>query len=78
MQVLFEEEELTEMRQCAERSQLTLSAWVRQTLREAVRRTPSATREHKLDAVRAAAKHEFPSADIEQMLAEIETGYGGR
>jgi hypothetical protein len=29
----------------------------------------------KLEALRAAAKFEFPTADIEQMLAEIEQGY---
>jgi hypothetical protein len=30
-----------------------------------------------LDAVRAAARHSFPSGDIEAMLAEIEKGYSG-
>ncbi len=78
MQVLFEEDELEEMRRCAEQSRLTLSEWVRQILRDAVRRTPSADREHKLGAVRAAAAHEFPTADIEQMLEEIEKGYRAR
>ena len=29
----------------------------------------------KLEAIRRAAKHEFPTADIETMLAEIERGY---
>jgi hypothetical protein len=29
----------------------------------------------KLDVVRAAAMHEFPVADIEQMLEEVERGY---
>jgi hypothetical protein len=27
--------------------------------------------------VRAAARHEFPTAPIDQMLAEIEAGYSG-
>ena len=31
----------------------------------------------KLEAIRAAAKHEFPTGDIEDMLAEIEQGYLG-
>jgi len=75
MQVLFEEDELEEMRRCATQSRLTLSEWVRQILRDAVRRTPSADRENKLVAVRAAAEHEFPTADIERMLKEIEKGY---
>jgi len=74
MQVLFDEEELDEMRQCAERNRMTLSEWVRQTLREAARRMPSADREGKLAAVREATRHEFPTADIEQMLREIARG----
>ena len=31
----------------------------------------------KLEAVRAASLHTFPTAEINQMLREIETGYGG-
>ncbi len=30
----------------------------------------------KLDAVRVAVRHEFPTADIDDMLAQIERGYG--
>lgn len=33
-----------------------------------------ATVERKLRAIREAAKHEFPTADIEDMLREIEAG----
>lgn len=29
----------------------------------------------KIEAVRSAAKHEFPTADIDTMLGEIEDGY---
>lgn len=31
----------------------------------------------KLEAIRSAYEHEFPTADIEQMLEEIERGYLG-
>jgi len=31
--------------------------------------------ESKLKAVRRAAEYSFPTADVEQMLAEIERGY---
>jgi hypothetical protein len=31
--------------------------------------------EKKLGAIRAAAQYEFPTADLETMLAEIEQGY---
>ena len=30
--------------------------------------------EMKLEAIRAAAKHEFPTGEIDSMLAEIDTG----
>jgi hypothetical protein len=30
----------------------------------------------KLEVIRAAARHDYPVADIDSMLAEIETGYG--
>lgn len=33
--------------------------------------------EKRLQAIRAAARHGFPTADIDQMLAEIERGYPG-
>ena len=78
LQVLFEEEEFEEMWRCADQSRLTLSEWVRQALRVAVRRTPSADRERKLGAVRTAAENAFPTADIDEMLEEIERGYSSR
>ena len=76
MQVLFEEEEMEQMRQCAGQQAMTLSDWVRRALRDAVRRTPAAQSDHKLEAIRAATAHEFPTADIDQMLDEIKRGYG--
>lgn len=78
MQVLFEEEELAAMRRCAEQEKLTLSEWVRRSLRDAARRTPERDTERKLAVIRAAAEHEFPTADIDRMLDEIERGYGAR
>lgn len=54
---------------------MSLAEWVRQALDAARRREPLGTASKKLDAIRAAAKHEFPTADIDEMLAEIERGY---
>jgi hypothetical protein len=31
----------------------------------------------KLEAVRLAARHDYPTADIDRMLEEIEQGYAG-
>ena len=55
---------------------LTLSEWVRQGLRRAARDEPPAGVDRKLATIRAAARHDFPTADIDRMLREIESGYG--
>jgi hypothetical protein len=39
---------------------------------------PSGDLQKKLSAIRGAARHDFPTADIEQMLAEIARGYENR
>jgi hypothetical protein len=54
---------------------MTVAEWVRQALRDARRREPMRDVTKKLDAVRVAARHEFPTADVDTMLAEIERGY---
>jgi transposase-like protein len=75
LQVLLAEQELAEIRRVARRHQMTTAAWVRQALRAARRAEPGADAKKKLAVVRAAVRHDFPSGDIEQMLAEIEIGY---
>lgn len=65
-----------ELREIARRHRTTVSEWVRRTLREAREREPRGDLDMKLRSVRAAARHEFPTADVEQMLEEIERGRG--
>ena len=73
----MDESELAEIRKFARRHKLTTAAWVRQALRAARRAEPGADAKKKLAVVRAAARHRLPTADIDQMLAEIEQGYLG-
>ena len=75
MQVLIEESEYGRIQRVARRRGLTLAEWVRQALRTAFREEPLGQTDKKLASVRAAASHEFPTADIEQMLDEISRGY---
>ncbi len=75
LQVLFDEAEYREIQEIARHRKMTVSEWVRQALRSMRRREPLRDAERKLAAVRAAACHEFPTGDMEQMLAEIERGY---
>jgi transposase-like protein len=75
LQVVMEDEELAGLREDARRHGVTVSEWVRQALRNARNESSSRAPGHKLAAVRAAERHAFPTADIDQMLAEIERGY---
>jgi len=77
MQVLFDEAEYERMQALARRRGVTLAEWVRQALRAACRQEPEGDLDRKLAAVRAASRHEFPTAEIDRMLQEIESGYLG-
>ena len=77
LQVIMDETEVGEYRRLARRDGLTLSEWVRQKLRRAGRNEASGSVDRKLAAIRAAARHDFPTADIDRMLREIESGYRG-
>lgn len=76
LQVLLDEEELRDLGEAARRQGLPLSEWVRRALRDARRREPRGDLESKLCALRTALQHNGPTADIDQMLAETEQGYG--
>lgn len=76
LQVILDDAEYREIRDVARRAQLTVSAWVRRALREARRQVPSHDADRKLQAVRHGVRHSFPTADMDQMLREIEAGYG--
>ncbi|MEE9280639.1 MAG: antitoxin [Myxococcota bacterium] len=76
MQVLIDDAEYRRIQHIARLRGLTLAEWVRQALRAAYREEPRGNRNKKLAAVRAAAAHEFPTADSDQLLAEIAAGYG--
>jgi hypothetical protein len=77
LQVLLDEEEFDDIQDIARRNRMTVAEWVRQALRAARRREPRQAIEQKLDAVRAAARHDFPISEIGQVLEEIERGYLG-
>jgi hypothetical protein len=77
LQVILDDAELAEVKKAAKRSRMTTAEWVRQALRAAQRRQPAVDPAKKLAAVRLAAKHAFPTGDIQQMLQEIEEGYVG-
>ncbi|MBA2427042.1 MAG: ribbon-helix-helix protein, CopG family [Actinobacteria bacterium] len=75
LQVVLDESEWAALAHEARRRGVTLSEWVRQALRDARRREPGDDAGTKLQVIRAAATHSFPTAGIDEMLGEIESGY---
>ena len=73
LQVLIDEEEYIEIQGVARRQRVTVAEWVRQALRKARAEQPGAV-ETKLRAIAEASRHQFPTADIDDMLEEIEAG----
>lgn len=76
LQVVVGDAELKRFQRAARRHGVNLSEWVRRTLREAEQTSPSTSPERRINAIRDAADHDFPTGDIDEMLSEIERGYG--
>ena len=76
LQVILQDPEYREIQRVARARHMSIAEWVRQALELARRREPLGSIDKKLEAIRAATKHEFPVGDIDEMLAEIEQGYG--
>jgi hypothetical protein len=74
LQVILEDDELAEIQRAARRSHMTSSEWVRQALRKARRAEPGSDLKKKLESLQRAGQQNFPTGDIDQMLAEIEKG----
>jgi hypothetical protein len=63
------------LQRISKRVRATVGEWVRIVLREARASRPAIEPKAKLKAVRRAAAYSFPTADIDEMLPEIERGY---
>ena len=75
LQVLLDDEEFDEIRRIARLNRMSMSEWFRQALRQA-RRESHAAIESKLAAIATATRHQGPTADIGQLLKEIDAGRG--
>jgi hypothetical protein len=76
LQVIVQDPEYREIQRAARLRRMSIAEWVRQALVQARRREPSREVASKLEVIRAAARMDFPTADIDLMLEEIERGYG--
>lgn len=77
LQVFLKETEYREIQRAARSRKISVAEWVRQALRLVRRSEPSGNVGKKLEAIRTAARLEYPTTDIDRMLMEIEFGYRG-
>lgn len=70
LQVLLAQSEFREIKRVAAAQHMTVAEWVRQTLRHARHAVPRADASRKLRAVREAAEHSYPVADVDAMIRE--------
>ena len=70
---MLDEEGYREIQFYARGQRMTVSEWVRQALRSA-RDNQTRSSEAKLRAIADAYSHQFPTADVDDMLREIEAG----
>jgi len=76
LQVILKDPEYREIQRVARSRHMSIAEWVRQALDLARRREPLGSIGKKLETIRTATQHNYPVADIDGMLAEIEAGYG--
>jgi len=76
LQVILKDPEYREVQRAARSRHMSIAEWVRQALDLARRSEPRGTVTKKLGVIRAAARLDYPTGDIDRMLAEIEMGYG--
>jgi hypothetical protein len=76
LQVILQDPEYREIQRMARSRRMSLAEWVRQALELARRREPLGDAGKKIAVIRAAAQHNYPTGDIDSMLADIEKGYG--
>jgi hypothetical protein len=72
LQVLIPEELDARLRKAAQRNRVSKGQWVRDALEDSLRR--SAGPQSQLDALVTLVSLDAPTADIRQMVAEIEAG----
>lgn len=75
LQVILQDPEYRDIQRIARSRRMSIAQWVRQALDFARRQEPLSDPGKKLEIVRAAVRHDYPTADIAEMLSDIETGY---
>ncbi len=75
LQVILKDPQYREIKRAARSRRMSIAEWVRQALELAQRREPVGDVGKKIEVIRTAARGDYPTGDIDRMLAEIEAGY---
>ena len=75
LQVILQDPDYREVQKMARARRMSIAEWVRQALELARRREPLGDAGKKLEVIRGATLYDYPSGDIDTILAEIERGY---
>ena len=74
LQIVIDETEARRFKRAAQRAGLTLSEWARVAMREAQKKRVGPSPEQRISALDRALQCAHPTADIEQMLKDIDKG----
>jgi hypothetical protein len=72
LQIILHDAEYGEIQKIARSRRMSLAEWVRQALHYACRSEQFGGANKKFAIIHTAARHTFPTGDIDQVLAEIE------
>lgn len=77
LQITLSDEEMERLRQLADREHLSVDDWIKRILRDAgaESETSAGTPPQILAALQRAKTYGHPTADIDEMLRQIESGY---
>jgi hypothetical protein len=75
LQIILQDAEYREIRRIARSRHLSIAEWVRNALALARNHEPFGDSGKKLEVIRAATRHDYPTADVGRILEEIESGY---
>ena len=75
LRILLKDTEYRDIQGAARSRNMSVADWIRQALGIVRRRGLSSSVAKKMEAIRVAALLEFPTADVDAMLSEIESGY---
>lgn len=74
--LILKDPEYRELQRAARSRHMSIAEWVRRAIESARRSEPQGSVAKKLGIIRAAVRLEYPTGDIDRMLADIEMGYG--